>query len=158
MAHHGISGLVGKLVIGLEVNCDADKYYQIFKHAEDVQKAVPHHYDSIKVINGDGKSSGCIKEWNFIHEGKTFHTVEETTHNDETRTLHHRIFEGDLMKDYKKFDLIIEANPKPTGNGCVVTSTIEYEKINQDSPAPIAYLPFCNQVIEDMSKHLCDSE
>ncbi|XP_026442830.1 major latex protein 146-like [Papaver somniferum] len=157
MAHHCISGPAGKLAIGLEVSCDADRYYKIYKYAEDAQKAVPQHYASTKVIDGDANCPGCIKEWNFIHDAKTINTVSETTHNDETRTLHHSIFEGDLMKDYKKFDLIIEVNPKPIGKGCVVTWTIEYEKMNKDSPAPFAYLPFCNQVIIDMNKYLCDS-
>ncbi|KAI3859153.1 hypothetical protein MKW92_050160 [Papaver armeniacum] len=144
MSHHGISSLVGKLVFELE-------------HQEDVPKAIPHIYTDVKVVEGDAVRSGCIKEWNFIHEGKTICIIEETTHNDETRTLHHhRIFEGDLMKDYKKFDSIIEINPKPNGNGCVVTWSIVYEKINEDSPTPFTYLPFCRQVIEDMSKHLCD--
>ncbi|MCL7035557.1 hypothetical protein MKW94_028348 [Papaver nudicaule] len=141
MAPHGVSGLVGKLVTELEINCDADSYYKIFKHAEDLPKAAPHLYAGVKVISGDVTRSGCIKEWNVIHEGKTIRTVEETTHNDETRTLHHRIFEGDLMKDYKKFDVIIE-----------------YEKVNEDSPTPFTYLPFYQQAIEDMNKHLCDSD
>ncbi|KAI3924883.1 hypothetical protein MKW98_031134 [Papaver atlanticum] len=130
--HHSISGLVGKLVNELEVNCDADKYYTIFKHQEDVPKAVPHLYNDVKVINGHAIHSGCIKQWNFILG----------------ITLHHRIFEGDLMKDYKKFDSIIEVNPKPNGNGCIVTWSIAYEKINEDSPVPFAYIPFCHQVCE----------
>ncbi|KAI3963838.1 hypothetical protein MKW92_033876 [Papaver armeniacum] len=150
--HHSISGLVGKLVTELEVNCDADKYYTIFKHQEDVPKAVPHLYSDVKVINGHAIHSGCIKEWNFILEGKTICAIEETTHNDETRTLHHRIFEGDLMKDYKKFDSIIEVNPKPNGNGCIVTWSIAYEKINEDSPVPFACIPFCHQVNCDADK------
>ncbi|MCL7046447.1 hypothetical protein MKW94_023564, partial [Papaver nudicaule] len=90
--------------------------------------------------------------------GKTICAIEETTHDDETKTLHHRIFEGDLMKDYKKFDSIIQVRPKLTGTGCIVTWSLAYEKINEDSPVPFAYLPFCHQVIEDMNKHLCDSE
>ncbi|KAI3855598.1 hypothetical protein MKW92_029367 [Papaver armeniacum] len=178
MANHGVSGLVVKLVTEMEVHCDTVEYYRIFKHYENVPKEVSHLITAVKVVQGDGLLSGCIKEWGYIldmiyasqlcikmlvllfmyAEGKTIHTVSETTHNDETRTLHHRIFEGDLMKDYKKFDLVIEVNPKPIGDGCVVTWTIEYEKMNEDSPAPFAYLPFCNQVIVDMNKHLCDSE
>ncbi|KAI3985452.1 hypothetical protein MKX01_033766 [Papaver californicum] len=90
-------------------------------------------------------------------EGKTIRSIEETTYNDETRTLHHRIFEGDLMKDYKKFDSVIEVKPKPNGNGCVVKRSIVYEKINEDSPTPFACLRFCHQAIEDMNKHLCSS-
>ncbi|KAI3859044.1 hypothetical protein MKX03_008552 [Papaver bracteatum] len=158
MAHQGVSGLVGKLVIESDVNCDADKLYTIFKHQEDVPKALPHIYSSARVIDGCATRSGCIKEWNFIIADMTICMIEETTHNDETRTLHHRIFDGDVIKDYKKLDSIIEINPKPTGDGCIVTWSVVYEKIDQDSPTPFAYLPLCLQVVEDMSKYLCDSE
>ncbi|KAI3841408.1 hypothetical protein MKX03_000038 [Papaver bracteatum] len=158
MAHHDTSSLVGRLVFELEVDCDADKYYKIYKHAEDVQTVAPHLYAGVKVIHGEASHSGCIKEWNCILEGKTIRMIEETTHNDETRTLHHRIFEGDLMKDYKKFDSIIEVNPKPNGNGCVVTRTFVYEKINEESPTPSVYLPFCHQAVEVMDKHLSGSD
>ncbi|KAI3867298.1 hypothetical protein MKW98_001732 [Papaver atlanticum] len=63
MAPHGVSGLAGKLITELEVSCDADKYYKIYKHAEDVQKAIPHLCIDVKVINGDATRSGCVKEW-----------------------------------------------------------------------------------------------
>ncbi|MCL7030165.1 hypothetical protein MKW94_018168 [Papaver nudicaule] len=268
MAHHGVSGLVGKLVVELEVNCDADKFYKIAKHHEDVPKAVPHFFTAVKVTEGDGLRSGCIREWDYILEGKAMKCKEETTHYDETRTLHHRVFEGDmmkdykkfdgiipytfvhtlgnnhqissmahhgvsglvgklvtelevhcdadkyykiwntklhheevpqavshlftgvkvvqgdgllsgcikewdyifdkdvtspsidgeLMKDYKKFDSIIEVNPKPNGHGCIVTWSIEYEKMNEDSPVLFGYLAFFHQNIVDINSHLCVSE
>ncbi|KAI3859043.1 hypothetical protein MKX03_008551, partial [Papaver bracteatum] len=66
MAHHGISGLVGKLVTEIEVHCNADEYYKICKHHEDVPTAVPHLFTGVKVIKGDGICSGSVKEWNFI--------------------------------------------------------------------------------------------
>ncbi|KAI3976243.1 hypothetical protein MKX01_037456 [Papaver californicum] len=159
MAHHGISGLVGKLVTQLEVNCDADMYYKIWKHQEDVPKALPHLYTGVKVITGEAIRSGCIKEWNFIIEGNKHVTaVEETTHDDGTRTLTHHVIGGDLMKDYKKFDLIAQATPKPDGHGCIVTVSIVYEKMCEDTPVPFDHLKFFHQSIVDMNSHLCASE
>ncbi|KAI3950556.1 hypothetical protein MKW92_032545 [Papaver armeniacum] len=158
MAHHGVSGLVGKLVTQLEVNCDADKLYKIYKHHEDVPKAISHLFTGVKVLEGHGLRSGCIKEWKYIIDGKALTAVEETTHGDETRTLKHRVIDGDLMKDYKKFDKIIEANPKPNGHGSIVTVSLYYEKINEDSPAPFDHLKFFHQNIEDMNSHICASE
>ncbi|KAI3949993.1 hypothetical protein MKW92_017105 [Papaver armeniacum] len=158
MAHHGISGLVGKLVTQLEVNCDADKYYKIWKHQEDVPKAIPHLYTGVKVINGEATRSGCTKEWNFIIEGKEVTAVEETTHDDETRTLIHRVIEGDLMNDYKKFHLICETKPKPDGHGSIVTVSLAYEKMSEDTPTPFDHLKFFHQNIVDMNSHLCASE
>ncbi|KAI3955619.1 hypothetical protein MKX01_006931 [Papaver californicum] len=59
--HHTISGLVGKLVTESEVNCNADKYYEMFKQHEDVPKAIPHIFTAVKVIEGHGSTSGCVK-------------------------------------------------------------------------------------------------
>ncbi|KAI3936156.1 hypothetical protein MKX01_021436 [Papaver californicum] len=158
MARHGISGLVGKLVTELEVYCDAENYYKIWKHHEDVPKAMPRIFTGVQAIKGDGICSGSIKEWNYVIDGKAMRALEESTHIDETRKISHRVVEGDVLKDYKKFESIIEINPKPNGNGCVVTWSIVYEKMNENSPTPFAYIPFVHQAIEDTNKHLCDTE
>ncbi|KAI3955620.1 hypothetical protein MKX01_006932 [Papaver californicum] len=92
--HHTISGLVGKLVIESEVHCNADKYYKIWKHHEDVPNATPHIHD-VEVTEGHGTTSGCIKQWNYAVEGRNEFTVEKTTYNDETRTICHSHIEGD---------------------------------------------------------------
>ncbi|KAI3978352.1 hypothetical protein MKX01_013150 [Papaver californicum] len=124
MAHpHSISGIVGKLVTESEVNCNADKYYKttaiphlftsvkavncnadeyykMYKHHEDLSRAMPHIYNCVKTVEGHGTTSGCIKEWCFILEDKTISCKEKTTYNDETRTICHSVVEGDLMNDY----------------------------------------------------------
>ncbi|MCL7049418.1 hypothetical protein MKW94_024910 [Papaver nudicaule] len=159
MAHpHGISGLVGKLITESEVNCNADKYYKIFKHHEEVPEAIPHIITSAKAVEGDGITSGCIKEWEYNHEGKELVFKEKTTYTDETRTIHHSAVGGDVMNDYKKFNEELVVNPKADGHGSIVKWTIDYEKINEDSPVPIPYLAFLNQVTEGVNSHLCASE
>nr|MCL7044810.1 hypothetical protein [Papaver nudicaule] len=63
------------------------------------------------------------------------------------------------MKDYKKFDATLVVNPKANnGHGSIVSWTIEYEKLNDDSPVPIDYLGFFHLNIEDVNSHLCASE
>ncbi|KAI3920148.1 hypothetical protein MKX01_017805 [Papaver californicum] len=104
--HHTISGLIGKLTTESEVTCNADKYYKNFKHHEDVPKAVHHLFTSVKVVEGHGTTSGCVKEWGYIievkyidvfvvyAEGKPLTGKEKTTYTDETRTIHHKVIEG----------------------------------------------------------------
>ncbi|MCL7051939.1 hypothetical protein MKW94_029964 [Papaver nudicaule] len=156
--HHTISGLVGKLVTESEVNCNADKYYEMFKHHEEVPDAIPHIYTAVKVIEGHGITSGCVKQWDYIHEGKNLHVHEKTTYNDETRTIHHSAIGGDVLKDYKKFDATLVVNPKANGKGSIVSWTIDYVKLNEDTPVPISYLAFFQQNIEDLNTHICASE
>ncbi|KAI3973760.1 hypothetical protein MKX01_031180 [Papaver californicum] len=156
--HHTISGLVGKLVIESEVNCNADKYYKIFKHHEEVPQAIPHIYTSVKAVEGHGITSGCIKEWGYKRDGKDLIVREKTTYDDEKRTILHSAVGGDMMNDYKKFVLILVVNPKASGHGSIVKWTIEYEKVNEDSPVPIHYLALCNQITEGLNSHLCASD
>ncbi|KAI3840325.1 hypothetical protein MKW92_008801 [Papaver armeniacum] len=159
MAHpRGISGLVGKLVMELDVNCNADKYYNIYKYHEDLPSAIPHLFTSVKAVEGHGTTSGCIKEWYYNIEGKQLSCKEKTTYNDETRTICHSVVEGDLMNYYKKFDAIHVVNPKASGHGSIVTNIVAYEKINEDSPVPIPYLAFFQQVTEGLNSHLCTSD
>ncbi|KAI3952501.1 hypothetical protein MKW92_009128 [Papaver armeniacum] len=159
MAHQRtISGLVGKLITESEVNCNADKYYQIFKHHEDLPSAIPHLYTSVKAIKGHGTTSGCVKEWSYIIEGKPLTIREKTTYNDETRTITHSGIEGGMMNDYKKFDATLVVKPKANGHGSIVTWILDYEKINEDSPVPFDYLAFFQQNIEDLNSHLCASD
>ncbi|KAI3952493.1 hypothetical protein MKW92_009120 [Papaver armeniacum] len=109
---HTTSGLIGKLVTELEVNYNADKYYQIFKNHEEVPRAIPHIFRSMKVLEGHGKTSGCIKEWCYIHEGKTLILKECTTYNDETRMICHSVVGGDIADHYKMFNatLLVKGN------------------------------------------------
>ncbi|KAI3833090.1 hypothetical protein MKX03_021368 [Papaver bracteatum] len=115
--HHSTSGLLGKLVTEMEVNCNADNYYQIFKQHEDVPKAIPHLFTSMKVLEGHGLTSGCIKEWHYLHEGKALIFKENTTYNDEERTICHSVIGGDLLNDYKNFSATLLVKVKPMGHG-----------------------------------------
>ncbi|KAI3935374.1 hypothetical protein MKW98_027194 [Papaver atlanticum] len=155
--HHTISGLVGQLVIESEVNCNADSYYKIWKHHEHLPNATPQ-ISGVKVTEGNGTTSGCIKQWNYTVEGKIQHILEKTTYNDDTRTICHSHIEGDTMKKYKKFDGILMVKPKANGHGSIVSWTIEYEKINEDSPVPIDYLGLAQSLIEDVNSHICTSQ
>ncbi|KAI3961960.1 hypothetical protein MKX01_028386 [Papaver californicum] len=160
MAHHAVSGLVGKLVTELEVNCDADIYYKTYKqHLEVPNNAVSSNlFTGVKVIEGDELRSCCVKEWSYIIEGKTMTAVEESTHDDETRTISHRVVDGDVMKDYKKFDELVVAKPKPDGHGSIVSISIMYEKMSEESPTPFDILKVVHQGIVDLSAHISASE
>ncbi|MCL7038155.1 hypothetical protein MKW94_011209 [Papaver nudicaule] len=130
---HTISGLVGKLVTELEVNFNADKFYQIFKHHEEVPRAIPHIVKSMKVVEGRGMTSGCIKEWCYMYEGKAVILKECTTYNDETRTICHSVIGGDILNDYKTFNATLLVK----GKFSVQRSRSE-PRIWQEAP-PVAY-------------------
>ncbi|XP_026429886.1 major latex protein 146-like [Papaver somniferum] len=151
--------LVGKLVTEVEIKTNLDGHYKLYKHYQDLPKVLPQIYSSVKVIEGDGAQSGCVKEWGYACEGKSLTTVQEkTTYTDETMTICHCAVGGDMMNDYKKFHLILTVSPKANECGGILSLSIEYEKVNEYSPAPIAYLDLCQKIIEGMNSYLCSSE
>ncbi|XP_026459454.1 major latex protein 146-like [Papaver somniferum] len=135
--HHTISGLRGKLVTELEVNCKADKYYEIFKHhIFTVASKLLRGMEPLRAVSSSGTTLRLrVFMCNmFVHaDGKTLYVHEKTTYTDETRTIYHKVVGGDLTKDYKKFDVTLVVDPKTNGHGSIVSWTIEYEKLNEDS-------------------------
>ncbi|XP_026438320.1 major latex protein 15-like [Papaver somniferum] len=109
-------------------------------------------------MEGHGTTSDCIKQWNITVAGQNECNVEKTTYNDETRTIYHNNIDGDIVKKYKKFDVILVVTPKANGLGSIVNWTIEYEKTNEDSPGPIYWLGFLQSLIEDVDSHICTSQ
>ncbi|KAI3839856.1 hypothetical protein MKW98_010161 [Papaver atlanticum] len=134
------------MVTEVEIKTNADGLYKLYRHYQELPKVLPQIYNSVKVIEGDGAHSGCVKEWGYACEGKSLIVQEKTTYTDETMTICHCAVGGDMMKDYKKFHLILTISPTDTG------------KFNEDSPAPVAYLALCQKIIEGMNFYLCSSE
>ena len=62
-----------------------------------------------------------------------------------------KVIEGDLMKEYKDFRLIVQATPKQ-GGGTLVHWTLEYEKRKAHTPDPHTLL----QLDIDMTKQVDD--
>ncbi|KAI3860565.1 hypothetical protein MKX03_007916 [Papaver bracteatum] len=153
--------LVGKLVTEVEVKRYGEKHYEMLRHYVEVPIAVPQIYKSVKVIKGDGNYSGCVKEWDYVvSAGSPLIVEEQTTYMDEIMTVSHNMVGGALKKDYKKFNLILAVSPnsKDVGCGGIVRFSIEYEKNNADSPAPITYIALCQKIIEGINAYLYSSE
>ncbi|KAI3847511.1 hypothetical protein MKW92_001453 [Papaver armeniacum] len=152
MAHsYANSILAGKLTTESHVDCDAYWFYKVYKEHVDVPKAIPHIFRYVKVVDGDGTTSGCVKEWGY-------HCVKEsTTYNDEARTICHSVIEGDLMNVYKRFNGTLMVKVRPIGYGSIVSWTVDYELINKDSPVPFQYVTLFSRVIEGLDSYLCAS-
>lgn len=72
--------------------------------------------------------------------------------DDEKNSTTFRVVEGDLMKLYKNFILVVSANPKEEGS--VVHWTLEYEKLGEDVPEPYSLLELCVHLSKDIDSHL----
>ncbi|OVA01143.1 Bet v I domain [Macleaya cordata] len=152
------SSNIEKLEVQVEVQCSADKFYRMFKHdVKEIPKNFPHLYEHVEVLEGDGVSAGSVKLWKYILEGKSLYAKERMkVVDDEKRMITHSIFEGEVMKDYKFFDVTFIVTPKGRqhSDGSVVTWHVEYEKANEDAPTPSNYMDFVVWLTNDLNSHL----
>ncbi|KAE9454054.1 hypothetical protein C3L33_14027, partial [Rhododendron williamsianum] len=110
----------GKLDVEVELKTNADKFWESIRDSSTVfPKALPHHYKSIQVLEGDGKSVGSEK----------IESVDE-----EKKILSYSVIEGDLLKFYKSFKATLTVSAK--GGGSSVKWVSEFEKASDEIPDP----------------------
>ncbi|CAN1284736.1 MLP-like protein 34 [Linum perenne] len=67
-----------------------------------------------------------------------------------------RVIEGDLMKDYKNFKLVVKATPQKKIEGeewCLVRWILDYEKLKEETPEPFSLLEFVVHTSKDIDDH-----
>ncbi|MCL7022970.1 hypothetical protein MKW94_008803 [Papaver nudicaule] len=140
-------------------NCSADKVYGFVKDTmTKLPPILPQTHKSVQILAGDGKSVGSVRLWKFLlgNSGVPM-TVKEKIRavDDESRTITFGIIDGDVMPLYKTFEFTMSATPiMGDDQSCLVTCTLEYEKQNDDVPAPNEYMEFTNYVTKGIVNHL----
>ncbi|KAK9145337.1 hypothetical protein Sjap_005240 [Stephania japonica] len=102
---------VEKLELEREVSCPADKFYEFMKKdAAQLPQILPEYYKSCELLHGDGKSVGTIRLWKYTLGGPEVLVAKETIKSidDRNKTVTYSIFEGDLKRMYKSFDIVLE--------------------------------------------------
>jgi hypothetical protein len=66
------------------------------------------------------------------------------------------VIEGDLKEAYKSFKVIVQATPK--GHGSVVHWTLIFEKLNENIPAPTAFLDNAVDFTKDINAHMTQAK
>ncbi|XP_022775863.1 MLP-like protein 28 [Durio zibethinus] len=133
---------IAKMEVQTEIKSPADKFYDIFRSKMHLMpKICPQEFKDGKLVDGDWKSVGSVREWCYAVAGNT-ETIKESIEaiNDESKTITFNMLDGDVMKYYNTFKPIL--NVTALGQGCLVKWTLEYEKKNESIPAPIKYNDF----------------
>ncbi|KAI3921743.1 hypothetical protein MKX01_005432 [Papaver californicum] len=62
----GMTQIVGAQV-ETELKCSADKFYNICRHnVMQLTTVFPGYFKSVKIIKGDGKGLGSIRQWQYV--------------------------------------------------------------------------------------------
>uniref|UniRef100_A0A199UBK5 Bet v I/Major latex protein domain-containing protein n=1 Tax=Manihot esculenta TaxID=3983 RepID=A0A199UBK5_MANES len=94
--------LLGKLEADVEINAPADQFHDVFS-------CRPHHVSNMN----PNKIDSCD-----LHEDRSRKIVKEIIEiiHDVNLSTTFKVIEGDLLKEYKSFKLIIQATPKDEGS------------------------------------------
>ncbi|KAI3886784.1 hypothetical protein MKW92_045416 [Papaver armeniacum] len=168
-----IIGLLTLVLIGMsqiveaqvetELKCSADKFYNLFRHnMMHLTTIFPQYYKSVKIVKGDGKSSvGNIREWRYVTPGaSTVTMVKEIVKSvdEENRSITFSVVGGDLLTQYKSFDVTMTVAPKDVDNieesGSKVKWWIQYEKRTEDVHSPDAHIGLVAHVTKELGHYL----
>ncbi|RZC72181.1 hypothetical protein C5167_035382 [Papaver somniferum] len=159
----GMSKIVGAQV-ETELKCSADKFYNLFRHNIMLLPTIfPQFYKSVKIVKGDGKSSvGNIREWQYVTPGASSKviSVKEIVKSvdEDNRSITFSVLGGDLMTQYKTFDIIMTVTPKDVDNieesGSKVKWWIQYEKRTEDVHSPDAHIQVAAAITKELGHYL----
>ncbi|WCJ33567.1 Polyketide cyclase/dehydrase and lipid transport superfamily protein [Euphorbia peplus] len=150
--------LFEKLEADIEIKSPAAKFHDVFScRPHHVNKMTPDKIHGCDLHDGDFGKKGTIVSWTYTHDGEK-KTAKELVEDidDVNNSTTFKVIEGELLKDYKLFRLIVKATPKVDGEGSVVHWTLEYEKMTPETPHPDSMLEFVVHCTKDIDAHLLE--
>ncbi|KAJ9153092.1 hypothetical protein P3X46_026576 [Hevea brasiliensis] len=85
-----------------------------------------------------------------MQEGRSEIFNEKIVLDDDKMTVTLIGLEGDLLKIYGVYNVIWQLTPK--GQGSLAKLILEYEKLNENVPAPRIYLDFVTRIAKDIDE------
>lgn len=142
----------------IEVNCCANKLFQMFtEKQEHIPNLCSHIISNVEAHHHDWISVGTTRSWNYVLEGKCqYMTERHDLVDEENKTIHSTIIEGDMMKNYKEMTAKFQAIPKGD-NCCLVKWTLEYDKLNESAHSPHIAMNFLLNLSKDLAARLANS-
>ncbi|GLT78418.1 hypothetical protein SLA2020_499550 [Shorea laevis] len=132
--------LHGKLQYDVEYKVPADKVYEFWScNFSDVQKACPKIINNIELVQGCWGNEGSIHVMTYTIDGKT-ETCEEMVEavDYKKKFISFKVIGGNLLDYYRCVKFILgQVSPKADG-GSLASWTLEYEKLDENVPDPIA--------------------
>ncbi|KAM5567000.1 MLP-like protein 31 [Rosa sericea] len=134
---------IAKMQVEAEIKASAEKFYEIFRSKGYLlPKICPDMIKDLRVLEGDWGTVGSVKQWTYVAAGNSEIAKETVEAMDEkAKSITFKTVDGSLLKVYKNMKATVQVTAKAGGCSSVKWS-IEYEKLNEDSPPPNKYLDF----------------
>ncbi|TKY59015.1 MLP protein 31 [Spatholobus suberectus] len=145
------------LVAEIEVKASADHFYDTLKGKKQhrVHDVAPNDIHKVEVHEGEWEKSGAVKQITFA-VGDTVETLKERVEfDDENKMITYFILEGDMLKYYKSYKVILHVLPK--GKHSLVKWTFLYEKKDDTAPEPTKYKDLLVKLTKNVEAHLLEA-
>ncbi|PWA41390.1 kirola [Artemisia annua] len=151
-------GLSGKKDVQVDIRCNRDVVYGLFKHRlNDLLYIAPQYYLGCELQEGEWGTVGAIFIQNYLLDGKKQFCKKCLEALDEVnRSITYKVCDGDLLKAYKSFKEHLRFDGKGDNN-CTFTWTLEYEKMNEDVPDPDSVFEAVQSIIKYAETHIVES-
>ncbi|XP_047959209.1 kirola-like [Salvia hispanica] len=147
-------GLHGKLVAAIEFKAGGgDVFHELLRHKpHQISTITPELIKGCDLHEGEFGHVGSIICWDYIIDGKVKKAKEVIQLIDEEKKLiQFKVIEGDLLELYK--DFVFTSHIETKDGIDLVTSTFEYEMLNEDVEHPISTLSMLIDLIKAIETH-----
>ncbi|KAG8366190.1 hypothetical protein BUALT_Bualt17G0050800 [Buddleja alternifolia] len=147
--------MASKLEVELEVKSSAEKIWESIKDSATIfPKALPDQYESIEVVEGDGKSAGSVRLIKYPPGSSPISTTKEKFElvDEANKTLSYSVVDGDVLKYYKNFKATLAVTPK--GDGSLMKWSCEFDKASDEVPNPDVIKDFAVKNFQDLDAYL----
>ncbi|CAA0833697.1 MLP-like protein 423 [Striga hermonthica] len=148
--------MASKVEVEVEMKSDVGKVWDNIRESTEVfPKALPHHYKSIQVLEGDGKSAGSVRLVTYQPglPDITKPAKEKIEKVDEgSKSLSYSVIEGDVLNYYKNFKAGLSVGAK--GEGSIVKWWCEFDKAREEVPSPDLIRDFAIKNFQDLDAYI----
>ncbi|KAK4261732.1 hypothetical protein QN277_004689 [Acacia crassicarpa] len=147
--------MVSTLEASVELNASALKFLEIFStKVYELATISPDIVQSLEIVSGAWGSIGLTILVDYTIDGiAQVAKMELASLNLLDLSLTFKVIEGDLLKVYNSFDVILKVTPNVL-SGSVVNWTFEYEKPSSDTPDPNSLMEAAVQVSKDVDAYV----
>ncbi|KAG9129020.1 hypothetical protein Leryth_021706 [Lithospermum erythrorhizon] len=144
--------LKGKVLKQIEIKSDCDMFHDLMCHKpHEISNICPGTVQGVELHEGQWGTAGSVICWNYVHDGVQSIGKEIVEPDMANKKIKFTMIEGDLLKLYKSF--VITFHVDKFDEYHLVSWTFEYEKMNEDIPAPDSLMDLFTKITRDIESH-----
>ncbi|KAL1550897.1 MLP-like protein 423 [Salvia divinorum] len=150
--------MASKIEMEVELKSEAEKVWNSMRESTTLfPKALPQHYQSIQILEGDGKSVNSVRLVTYPQGISAVSSIKEKIEavDDEKKFVSYSVIDGDILKYYKGFKGSLSVVSGSNGdNKSSLKWTCEFDKAAEDTPNPDFIKDFALKTFQDLDAYL----